>query len=75
MAQTAQNDSIGQNPPEVFALLDLLDGFFMLRKRSPTLFGDAPVRAVQACPPFSEGSAFGWEIRYSGIGLGPAVGP
>ena len=55
--------------PSCMDVVDVLDGFFYLRKRSPTLHGDAPVRAVQACPPFSEGSAFGYEVRYSGIGI------
>lgn len=50
-------------------IVDVLDGFFELRARSSTLHGDAPVRAVQACPPFAQGSGFGWELRYSGVGL------
>ena len=50
-------------------VIDVLDGFFYLRKRSSTLYGDAPVRATQACPPFTEGSAFGYELRYSGSGI------
>lgn len=50
-------------------IVDVLDGFFEIRARSSTLHGDAPVRAVQACPPFAQGSGYGWELRYSGIGL------
>lgn len=56
-------------PKHCAQIVDVLDGFFEIRPRSSTLHGDAPVRAVQACPPFAQGSAYGWELRYSGIGL------
>ena len=52
-----------------FELKDVLDEFFVPRRRSPTLFGDAPVRAVQSCPPYCEGSGYGYQLGYPGEGL------
>lgn len=53
----------------VFDVIDVLDTFFELRPRSNTLRGNAPVRAVQACPPYVEGCGFGFELFYRGEGL------
>jgi hypothetical protein len=43
-------------------VVDVLDGFASLAKRSPTLDGSVPVRAVQACVPLLKGNAWGHQI-------------
>ncbi len=66
---TNQAHSLSARPTQCAQVVDVLEGFFEIRARSSTLHGDAPVRAVQACPPFAQGCGYGWELRYSGIGL------
>lgn len=45
-----------------YAVVDVLDGFASLAKRSPTLDGSVPVRAAQACLPLLHGNAWGHQI-------------
>jgi hypothetical protein len=46
-----------------FEVLDALDGFTRLVRRSPTLDGAVPLRAAQACLPLLEGNAFGFQLE------------
>lgn len=48
--------------PACFTVVDALDGLFRLEKRSPTLRGSVPLRVAQACSPFLEGNAFGFQV-------------
>jgi hypothetical protein len=43
-------------------VVDVLGGFCMLERRSPTLSGSVPVRVAQACVPLLEGNGFGWQV-------------
>jgi hypothetical protein len=43
-------------------VLDALEGFTKLEKRSGTLGGSVPLRVAQACVPLLEGNAFGFQI-------------
>jgi hypothetical protein len=43
-------------------VMDALGGLFLLRKRSATLDGSAPVKAVQFCPPFVQGNEAGFQL-------------
>jgi hypothetical protein len=45
-----------------FEVLDCLDSFFRLTKRSPTLDGSVPVRVARACVPLLEGNAYGFQL-------------
>jgi hypothetical protein len=45
-----------------FEVLDCLDSLFRLTKRSPTLDGSVPLRAVRACVPLLEGNAYGFQL-------------
>jgi hypothetical protein len=45
-----------------FEVLDALDGFARLEKRSPLLDGQVPIRAAQGCVPLLEGNAFGFQV-------------
>ena len=49
--------------PHAFEVVDALDGFCRLEKRSPTLDGSVPVRAAQGCKPFLDGNAAGLQLR------------
>jgi hypothetical protein len=56
----------GSSPPHL-DVIDALDGFARLTRRSPTLDGSVPLRVVQGCLPFLEGNAWGLQV---GVGLG-----
>jgi hypothetical protein len=43
-------------------VMDALDGLCLLRKRSSTLEGSPPVKAVQFCTPFIQGNAAGFQL-------------
>ncbi|HEY3821572.1 MAG TPA: hypothetical protein VGL81_30605 [Polyangiaceae bacterium] len=45
-----------------FEVLDALEGFASLVKRSPTLDGAVPVRVAQGCVPLLEGNALGFQV-------------
>jgi hypothetical protein len=45
-----------------YDVVDVLDGFASLAKRSPKLDGSVPVRAAQACLPLLDGNAWGHQI-------------
>lgn len=45
-----------------YDVVDVLDGFASLVKRSPTLDGSVPVRAAQACLPLLAGNAWGHQV-------------
>ena len=45
-----------------FEVLDALDGFASLVKRSPTLDGAVPVRVARGCAPLLEGNALGFQV-------------
>jgi hypothetical protein len=45
-----------------FDVVDVLDGFATLDRRSPTLGGSVPLRVAQACVPLLEGNAWGHQI-------------
>lgn len=51
-------------PPEgpCFEWLDAFEGFFTIERRSPTLDGSVPLRAVQGCVPFLQGNAYGFQL-------------
>ncbi|MFO0554668.1 MAG: hypothetical protein U0271_40195 [Polyangiaceae bacterium] len=53
---------------QAIELLDVLDGFFRVAKRSATLDGSVPLRAAQACTPLLEGNSVGVELV-----LGPRI--
>jgi len=61
-------------------VIDALDGFCHLIKRSATLEGTMPLRAVQGCRPLSEGNEAGHHVRFSRRAIltqtdaGPALG-
>lgn len=46
-------------------VIDVLDGFFVMEKRSETLDGSVPLRAAQGCKPFLDGNAAGFQLRFS----------
>lgn len=46
----------------VFELLDALDGFARLERRSPLLDGQVQTRAAQGCAPLLAGNAFGLQV-------------
>ncbi|HEY6552401.1 MAG TPA: hypothetical protein VI669_03560 [Vicinamibacteria bacterium] len=46
-----------------FEVLDCLDSFFRLTRRSPTLDGSVPVRVARACVPLLEGNAYGFQLN------------
>jgi hypothetical protein len=48
-----------------FEVLDILDGFTTLAKRSQTLGGSVPLRVAQACVPLLEGNAHGHQLAIS----------
>lgn len=41
-------------------LISVLNGFFVIEKRSETLNGSVPLRAAQGCKPLLEGNAAGF---------------
>ena len=43
-------------------VLRALGAFAALERRSATLDGNVPLRVAQACMPFLEGNALGWQI-------------
>ncbi len=45
-----------------FEVLDVLEGLFLLEKRSATLEGSAPLKAVQFCTPYIQGNAAGFHL-------------
>jgi hypothetical protein len=45
-----------------YDVVDVLDGFASLAKRSPTLDGSVPVRAARACVPLLKGNAWGHQV-------------
>jgi hypothetical protein len=45
-----------------YDVVDVLDGFASLAKRSPTLDGSVPLRAAQACLPLLHGNTWGHQI-------------
>ena len=45
-----------------YDVVDVLDGFASLEKRSQTLDGSVPVRAAQACLPLLHGNAWGHQV-------------
>lgn len=45
------------------SVIDALDGFATLVKRSQTLGGSVPLRVAQACVPLLEGNAWGYQIN------------
>jgi len=45
-----------------FEVLDALEGFASLVKRTPTLDGAVPVRVAQGCVPLLEGNALGFQV-------------
>ena len=50
------------SPRIAYDVVDVLDGFASLEKRSPTLAGSVPVRAARACVPLLQGNAWGHQI-------------
>jgi hypothetical protein len=46
-------------------VMDALGGLFSLVKRSATLDGSAPVKAVQFCTPFVQGNAAGFHLLFN----------
>jgi hypothetical protein len=44
-------------------VLDVLEGFCALEKRSETLDGSVPLKAAQGCKPLLEGNAAGFQLR------------
>jgi len=55
--------AVPASEPEVaFDVVDVLDGFAKLERRSPTLGGSVPLRVAQACVPLLEGNAWGLQI-------------
>ena len=58
-----------------YDVVDVLDGFASLAKRSPTLDGSVPVRAARACVPLLKGNAWGHQIvLHRGISLRKRLG-
>lgn len=55
-------------------VIDALDGFFTLEKRSPTLDGSVPARANPGCAPLLEGNAAGFQLYLSNPGTLHAEG-
>jgi hypothetical protein len=45
-----------------FDAIDVLGDYWLLDRRSPTLEGSVPVKAVQFCPPFIQGNTAGFHL-------------
>jgi hypothetical protein len=52
-----------------FEVIDVLDQFFILKERSATLEGSAPLKAVQFCTPFIHGNAAGFHLWFGDSAL------
>jgi hypothetical protein len=52
-----------ESPGICLDVIEVLDGFFTLEKRSATLDGSAPLRAAQGCKPFLDGNGAGFHLR------------
>jgi hypothetical protein len=55
--------------PACMDVIDVLEGFCLLEKRSPTLDGSVPLRAAQGCKPLLDGNTAGFQVRLSEPGL------
>lgn len=63
-AEVASEDERAEiSPAFSMEVVDALDGFCVVEKRSPTLDGSVPLRAVQGCKPFLDGNSAGFQLR------------
>lgn len=59
---SADADSQKDEHEAAFDVVDVLEGFCSLSRRSPTLDGRVPLRVARACVPLLEGNAFGFQL-------------
>lgn len=62
VAAAAERDQERELLPAAVEVVDVLDGFAALVKRSATLDGSIPLRAAQACTPLLEGNRVGMQL-------------
>lgn len=60
--EAAADDATRDEAAIAFEVIDLLNGFCQLVKRSPNLDGSLPMRAAQHCSPVMEGSSAGAQV-------------